>query len=190
MKPMLKKLMPVAIILMISIAIAFANSPSPTSTQTVTAKADGELTIPKDYHSWPKYLSGIQRPDANPKQIREIYVNQVGYNTTQGNPFAEGTLFVMENYGVELDASGNPVLDASGQLQKDKLLKTFVMGKVKDGGKSVDPALATGDWVYSAYLASGEKAPDPTTGCRGCHLSQKEKDWVYRYDEFFQKKGK
>ncbi len=176
------------ITLILSIAIAFANTPVPA--QNTTAKADGELTIPTDYQTWPKYLSGIQRPDANPKQIREIYVNPTGYHTTQGQPFAEGTMFVMENYGVKLDATGNPVLNEKGELQKDKLLKTFVMGKVKDGGKSVDPALATGDWIYSAYLASGEKAPDPTTGCRGCHLTQKDKDWVYRYDEFFQKKAK
>ena len=34
---------------------------------------DGELAVPADYKSWPKFLSAVQRPDA--KQVREIYMN-------------------------------------------------------------------------------------------------------------------
>jgi hypothetical protein len=36
---------------------------------------DGELAVPADYKSWPKFLSAVQRPDA--KQVREIYMNPV-----------------------------------------------------------------------------------------------------------------
>lgn len=149
---------------------------------------DGDLTVPKDYQSWPKYLSHIQRPDASPRQIREIYINDVGTKTQEGQPFAHGTRFAMENYSVLQSADGTPILDANGKLQKDKLIKVFLMAKVPDGAKTAPENMATGDWIYSAYLPDGKAAPDPTMGCRGCHLSQKEKDFVFRYDEYFQSK--
>ena len=38
--------------------------------QAPVALKDGELSIPANYKTWPKFLSEIQRPDA--KQVREI----------------------------------------------------------------------------------------------------------------------
>ncbi len=40
------------------------------------APKDGEIALPADYASWPKFLSGVQREDT--KQIRELYVNPGG----------------------------------------------------------------------------------------------------------------
>ncbi len=65
---------------------------------------DGELALPADYKSWPKFLSDVQRPDA--KQVREIYVNPVGAKATPGKPFPEGTIFVMENFAVKQGPDG------------------------------------------------------------------------------------
>jgi hypothetical protein len=167
-------------------SLALSN-PTPPSTVKAEAK-DGDLTVPSNYQTWPKYLSYIQRPDANPKQIREIYINDIGYASTEGKPFPEGTRFVMENYSVVQNADGTPAVDQHGKLQKDKLLKVFLMAKVPNGAKGAPENMATGDWIYSAYLSDGTIAPDPTMGCRGCHLTQKDKDFVYRYDEYFQSK--
>lgn len=156
----------------------------------VTAKAfkDGEMAVPADYKSWPTYLSGVQRPDA--KQIREIWINPIGAKSIAGAPFPDGTVSVMELYKAKEGADGALMKSADGKLVKGDLLKVFVMGKGKGWGESAPAGLKNGDWVYSAYLADGKTAaPDPAVACRGCHLPLGEsKDWVHRYDEYFEKR--
>jgi hemoglobin len=41
---------------------------------------DGELPVPANYKSWPKFLSAVQRPDV--KQVREIYMNTAAQRAT------------------------------------------------------------------------------------------------------------
>jgi hypothetical protein len=66
-----------------------------------------------------------------------------------------------------------------------------VMGKGAGWGESVTPPeLRNGDWIYAMYMADGKtKAPDDTATCRACHLPLKDKDYIFRYDEYFQKRG-
>ena len=35
-----------------------------------------------------------------------------------------------------------------------------------------------------------EKAPDDLSTCRACHLPLTDKDYIFRYDEYFQKRTK
>ena len=149
---------------------------------------DGEVPLPKDYKEWPKYLSAVQRPDA--KQVREIYVNPTGSKTQAGQPFVDGTMFVMENYAAVLGADGNPVTGADGKLQKGNLARVFVMSKNEGNGSKVLPELKNGDWVYTSYDAGGAKTADPLNTCRACHLPLVSKDYVQRYDEYFAMRGK
>ena len=88
-----------------------------------------------------------------------------------------------------------PKLDANGKLIKDKLLKTFVMAKGAGWGDSVKaPSLRNGDWVYSAWESNGvgglTTAPDLTASCRGCHMAFADKDFMPRYDEYYNKAAK
>ena len=82
----------------------------------MAALKDGELAVPADYKTWPKFLSAVQRPDA--KQVREIYMNPAAKAGTAAKGFPNGTVFVMENFAVKLDASGNPALGPDGKLVK------------------------------------------------------------------------
>ena len=142
--------------------------------------------LPADYRSWPGFLLNVQRPDA--AQIRDIYINQVGTSATQGQPFPNGTLLVMDLYDVAKDAAGAAVLAPDGLLVKGALLKTYVMGKDAGWGDAVAPELRNGDWLYGVYSADGAgPLPDATQGCFGCHLPLGSGvDWVHRYDEYFQ----
>jgi hemoglobin len=144
---------------------------------------DGELAIPSDYKSWPKFLTAVQRPDA--KQVREIYMNPVGRNASAASGFGHGTVFVMENYAAKARADGTLETGADGKLVKGDLLRVFVMGKNAGWGNDVAAPLRNGNWVYSAWLPSGQKAPDDTNTCRACHLPHAGKDFVHRYDEHF-----
>ena len=146
---------------------------------------DGELPLPADYKNWPKFLSEVQRPDA--KQIREIYVNPRGQSAKEGGEFPNGTIFVMELHKAQ-EADGQLTKGADGKLVKGDLAKVFVMGKDAGWGAGAPEGLKNGDWVYAAYDPSGKKTADNLGTCRACHLPLDKKDFVHRYDEYFQKR--
>ena len=149
---------------------------------------DGEQTIPADYKSWPKFLSAVQRPDA--KQVREIYMNTTAKSATAAGGFPDGTVFVMENYAAKAKPDGTLEIGADGKLVKGDLLRVFVMGKNKGWGEDVNPPeLRNGKWIYTSFLADGQKGPESLATCRACHLPLVSKDFVHRYDEYFQQKG-
>ena len=152
----------------------------------VTQLKDGELAVPANYRNWPKFLSAVQRPDA--KQVREIYMNTAATGGTAANGFPNGTVFVMENFAAATNPDGTLKQGAGGALVKGELLRVFVMGKNEGWGASAPEGLKNGDWIYAAYLASGEKSADSTVSCRACHLPlTANKDFVHRYDEYFAK---
>lgn len=152
----------------------------------VTQLKDGELAVPANYRSWPKFLSAVQRPDA--KQVREIYMNTAATAGTAARGFPNGTVFVMENFAAAENPDGTLKQGSDGKLVKAALVRVFVMGKNEGWGASAPEGLKNGDWIYAAYLASGEKPPDATVACRACHLPlTSSKDFVHRYDEYFSK---
>jgi hypothetical protein len=147
---------------------------------------DGEIAVPADYKSWPKFLSGIQRPDA--KQVREIYMNPTASAGSAAAGFGNGTVFVMENYAALETTDGKLASGADGKLVKADLLRVFVMGKNAGWGQGVAESLRNGNWVYASYLANGQKGPEDLSTCRACHLPLASKDFVHRYDEHFAQK--
>jgi hemoglobin len=147
---------------------------------------DGELTVPVDYTRWPKYLSAVQRPDA--KQVREIYMNSTGAAATAAGGFGHGTVFVMENYAAAANPDGSLKTGPDGKLVKGELLRVFVMGKGEGWGQGAGEPLRNGNWIYSSYLANGQKGPEDVATCRACHLPLASKDFVHRYDEHFAQK--
>ena len=162
--------------------VSCAQTPPPAPVVKLT---DGQLPLAADYKSWPVFLKEVQRPDA--KQIRDIYINTVGSKTAAGKAFPNGTVSVMELYKAKENADGTLSKGANGKLEKGALLKVFVMGKGDGWGESAPAGMKNGDWVYSAYLPDGKPAPDPIVACRSCHLPLGEsKDFVHRYDEYFQ----
>lgn len=150
---------------------------------------DGQLALPADYRSWPVFLSAVQREDA--KQVRDIYMNGDAKKAGPGQSFANGSVFVMENWSVRLDADGKPVKGADGKLVKDKLAAVFVMGKNAGWGDKVPEAQRTGNWIYSAFKGNGELNGEATyAACRGCHAPLKDKDFVFRVDEYHAHAGR
>lgn len=144
---------------------------------------DGELAIPANYQSWPKFLSAVQRPDA--KQVREIYINPTGYAAKAGQPFADGTVMVMENYAAQTNPDGSLKTGPDGKLVKGNLLRVFVMGKNAGWGQDVPEGLRNGNWIYARYQANGQPSSEDMATCRACHAPLTTKDFVHRYDEYF-----
>jgi len=144
---------------------------------------DGELPMPADYKSWPKFLSAVQRPDA--KQVREIYMNTTAQGATAASGFPNGTVFVMENYAAQTNSDGSLQTGPDGKLVKGGLLRVFVMGKNAGWGQEAIQGLGNGNWIYAGYMPDGTRSPEDTNTCRACHLPLSGKDFVHRYDEHF-----
>ena len=144
---------------------------------------DGQLAIPADYKSWPKFLSAVQRPEV--KQVREIYMSPASRSATAASGFANGTVFVMENYAAQASADGTLATGPDGKLVKGNLLRVFVMGKNAGWGQAAPEALRNGNWIYTAFMADGQKSADDLNTCRACHVPLAGKDFVARYDEHF-----
>ncbi len=137
---------------------------------------DGELHFP-DYKQWPTFIKGVQKPN----MVRDIFVNPTGAKTKRGSAFSEGSTLVMEIYKATMDGDTKV---------KGDLAKVYVMQKGKDWGKNAPKGLGNGDWIYSAFSPDGKPIKVDYNKCRGCHMPLKEeKDFVHRYDEYFDKRG-
>lgn len=175
---MQKKILSVVVLGLVIAGCSQMSAPPP------VALNDGQLPLPSDYKTWPKFLSAVQREDA--KQIRDIYMNTEAKKGTPESGFPQGSTFVMENWAVKLDDAGKPVKGADGKLVKDKLAAVFVMGKNPGWGANVPAAQKNGDWIYTAFKGNGELNGEAKYDtCRTCHTPLKDKDFVFRYDEHF-----
>jgi hemoglobin len=148
---------------------------------------DGTLALPVDYKSWPKFLVDVQKGDA--KQVRDIYINPTGARTSAGQSFPNGTVMVMELYKAKMDGD-KLATGMDGKLVKGDLAKVFVMGKNQGWGDKLPDNLKNGDWIYAAYDASSKPLMEDFTKCRACHTPLAQKDFVHRYDEYFEKRGR
>jgi len=145
-----------------------------------SSPVDGELPFPNGYTEWPVFLPSVDRADA--KQVRDIYLNTAAQGATEGAPLPDGSVLVMELHTVKLDDAGEPVLDASGRLQKDALSKIFVMAKNPGWGEGA--TIPNGSWVYGAFEPNGDPAQVDYATCRSCHVPMVDKDFVPRLDEY------
>jgi hemoglobin len=149
---------------------------------------DGELPLAGDYKTWPRFLTGIDKEQV--KQVRDIYINTVGAQTMAGKDFPNGTVMVMEIYKAKESADGDLAKGADGKLIKGDLAKVFIMGKGDGWGQTVPDNLKTGAWVFSAAGPDGKPVAEDFTKCRACHVPLAQKDFVHRYDEYFEKRGR
>ncbi len=156
------------------------------STKSNEMPKDGQLMFPKDYKTFPTFLKGIQKPDA----VRDLYINRTGADAQQGKPFANGSILVMEIFKAQKGMNDEFAKDTQGNLVRGELAKVFVMQKGQGWGMHAPEGMKNGDWVYSAFKPNGERLDVDYTKCRGCHLPLGEaKDYVHRYDEYFEKRG-
>lgn len=144
---------------------------------------DGELPYPSDYGRWSPFLREVQRPDA--KQVRDIYINRIGSQVAAGQPFADGSIMVMELYKAKTDGE-TLVRGADGKLVKGELSKIFVMQKGDGWGQHVPDNLKNGNWVFSAFGPDGKPLAEDFTKCRACHAPMAGKDFTHRLDEYLQ----
>lgn len=151
--------------------------------QSGASPKDGELQFPTDYKSYPSFLKGVQKPNA----VRDLYINPAGAKAHHGESFANDSILVMEIYNAKKGADGNFTKGADGKLLKDGLAKVYIMQKGAGWGHNAPKGLRNGDWIFSAFTPNGDRLDVNYSKCRSCHLPLGDtKDYVHRYDEYFQ----
>ena len=153
--------------------------------QSGSLPKDGELEFPSAYRSFPTFLKGIQKPNA----VRDLYINTTGAQAQVGQPFPNGSIFVMEIFDAQKGADGALIKDSDGQLKKGDLAKIYVMQKGEGWGNQAPEGLKNGDYTFSAFKPNGDRLEVDYTKCRSCHMPLGDaKDFIHRYDEYFQKR--
>lgn len=142
---------------------------------------DGELALPAGYKAWPRFLPTIDRPDV--KQIRDIYMNPAATQVKAGEPFPQGSRFVMEIYAAATLPDGTPRLEGD-RLVKGPLMHVYVMGKEANWGADVPEASRNGNWIYSAFKPDGTPNTPLVGTCRVCHTPLKREDYVFHLDRY------
>ncbi len=154
------------------VSAADTNTPAP---------AEDRVGFPKGYAKRFAVLRTVDREEG--KKLVTIYGNASAASVTKPAqlPYPYGSIFVMETASTVKDAGGKPVKDASGALQKDKVLGLHVMRRGKDFGAPY-AAKRSGEWEYVEYRADGSyiTPPQKSASCAECHIKAGGgKDFVY-----------
>lgn len=145
--------------------------------RTVDAGSEN-ITFPADYKTTFTYWMTSERFDNN--QVRYLWANDLAFAAAPGGgPLPAGSQFVMEVYGAKVDADGEPILDADGQLMPDAIKLVAVMEKGEGWGAAYPEDERNGDWEYGFFTPEGMlKADVDTAPCRACHLPYADEDFV------------
>ncbi|MGH2367044.1 MAG: cytochrome P460 family protein, partial [Chloroflexota bacterium] len=164
-----------------------APQPAPTVAPLTAPGADVDrVDVPQDYRTrfFPFYV--FDRADN--RQVRAVYVNRIGAQVREGQPYPYGTILVMETYRAQLEGD-QIALDEQGRFIRGDQTGIFAMRKERGFGEKYGPD-RTGEWEYVAYrpdFSSFLTPPERTLACAQCHLatSDAQKDWVVRANLFF-----
>lgn len=145
--------------------------------QTAPAPAEAtptRVTLPKDFAKTFQLYDKVDKADR--KIVRFLYVNKaVLDNVRPGEPFPYGTVIVMEDHQIALEAGGAPVKSPDGRLQPTGRVRGYaVMAKERLWGDTnpFPPEKDNGDWEYAAFKADGSPNPVKLDACYACHLPQ------------------
>jgi plastocyanin len=160
-----------------------AQVPTPSNTPR-PAPTEDRVGFPEGYQENFKLLFFFDRPDS--RQVRAICGNDSAAARQPGEPFAYGSVLVMETYRT-LQQDGKPVLDQNGHYIFEGQPTIFVMRKEKGFGEAYKED-RSGEWEYTAYRVdkSYQTQPINSNACAACHLRQagESVDFVFRTSAF------
>src|SRR5258707_5386841 len=85
----------------------------------IPGRAGPELvTFPVDYRSQFVPVGTVDRPDRTPAQVRHFYINRAALDAARPDqPFASGTILIMEDRRAQLGPDCQPMRDAEGRFR-------------------------------------------------------------------------
>lgn len=117
------------------------------------------------------------------KIVRDLYINAEALAAVKpGEPFPEGTVLVMVNRTVALEAGGAPIKGPDGRLQPTQRVTLIEVMEKRAGWGETNLLPAdkdNGDWEYASFKPDGTPNPIKLEGCYSCHLAQKSTDFTF-----------
>lgn len=147
------------------------------------------VELPAHYRDVFVLYNQIERPDRKPPQIRFMYASPdavAAATPDQAAPY--GTVLIMEDRTVRLDANGNPVRGKDGRLvASDQVVNIFVQQKGKGWGDAYPPERRNGDWEYAWFNPDGSRRANAKfDGCFSCHMPRASRDYTFTFMKWVQ----
>ena len=164
--------------LWIAVVVADANAAEPASQP---APAIDRVGFPRDYRTTFEILRTVTRKEEI--KIVTVYGNKEAASITNAAqlPYPYGSILIMETALALKDAAGKPVLDASGELRRDKIAGLHVMRRERGFGEAYGRN-RTAEWEYVEYHADGTTITPASKSatCAECHVKAgAAKDFVF-----------
>ena len=107
------------------------------------------------------------------EKVRFMYANPAALSVSSG-PLPSGSIIIMEDHAIEVDADGAPKMASNGRLiPTAKVKNVFVMEKRSGWGKAYPADKRNGDWEYAWFLPNGKPKPGKTMEkCFACHKAR------------------
>jgi hypothetical protein len=155
----------------------------------VSVSAQGDKVIfPADYGKGTLYWVQDRPNTNNPanSQIREYYTSSAAVAAAKaGQPMPNGTVITVVQYGVQLDAQGQPAKDANGRLFKTSEIRGYTAMEKRAGwGAQYSADKRNGEWEYQAFRA--DRTPNAMADlntCFTCHKKVESVDYLYSLDQ-------
>jgi len=151
-------------------------------TATSTAGPD-KIAFPANWKTFVLY-NVVDRHDT--KQYRELYASsQEAVDAAKaGKPLPQGTILVLVQYKAQVDAQGNPVVDARGRFVKGDPIAMTVMEKRAGWGTEYPAEWRNGEWEYAAFALDGKLNTQANyKACFECHKPHEALDFVISYSQ-------
>jgi hypothetical protein len=166
-------------------ALAGAILAALTAIDVTGALAGPELIVfPADYKTRFVLYNTVERPDRNPAVVRHFYANPEAVAAAKPREAAPyGTVLVMEDRKVALDAAGQPRRDAEGRfVVTDEVVAIAIQEKRAGWGASYAPEKRNGEWEYAVFGPDGAARPTANLGpCFTCHLNRTGRDYTFTF---------
>jgi cytochrome c553 len=146
------------------------------------------MTFPAGF---PKGFTVYRTEDDVPQQnVSVSYANDVALKAARaGNPLPAGSIIVVTNMPVKLDASQKPVLDAKGHMITEGAPRSFSAMEARAGwGKDLPELLRNGEWSYALFNAQKVRADKFNYAmCFACHKSVETDSFVFTLQQLVEK---
>ncbi len=168
-----------------NLAAHFASLPGadPGMTAANLSGLDGtDPSFPADFEDT---FTRYQRIDfEGRRQVRFYSANAIALEAAKaGGPFPAGSYLFVEIFKAEVDADGELVTGADGQLVVGDRAAFTAMEKQAGWGDEVPDILRNDDWRYAVFAAGGDPRPGLNEGpCLACHKPLTDTDYSFTYE--------
>jgi cytochrome c553 len=155
-----------------NVAAYFSSLPGATGgnkAEMLAALTKSGVTFPDDYKATYTKYHAIDFPAT--KQVRYYYANKAAVEAAKaGKPLPNGAVLFAEVYSAKLDDAKNPVKNAEGKFEADKLIFYTAMARDAGWGKDIPDMLRNEDWNYAVFTPDKKhRAGVNQAECLACH---------------------